>query len=130
MYKITVSNEQARVLMEACEIFSRLGIGQCDEALRRLPVEKVLGWYADMRKIKDIISPHLKSNLYVSESDETKYAWDLYQVIRHRVSWDKAIADNIISLGDKRNWSKMLGVQYDEPMNTSGLPLAKIEKSE
>jgi hypothetical protein len=52
----------------------------------------------------------------------------MYQVIRHRLSWDRAVEDGTIASPDApRDWSKMLGVNYDEPMRTGPEPLAKIE---
>jgi hypothetical protein len=52
-------------------------------------------------------------------------------VIRHRQSWDKAVAEGIVASVDApRDWSKMMGVNYDEPFRASEEPLAKVEKCE
>ena len=53
---------------------------------------------------------------------------DLHQVIRHRLSWDRAIAEGVTD-GTKREWPAMMQTWYDEPAKYSEEPLATMEKA-
>lgn len=140
-YSLEIDEEQAQVLKLACEIFARLGIGQFHQALENLPIDwkKAYSqdWNEDLLLIGKILSKHTQWNvdgwsksLGIHNARETsKIAWDLYQVIRHRLSWDRAITEKFIeNENSPRNWSDMMGVDYDEPLKVSGKLLAKIKK--
>ena len=73
---------------------------------------------------------HSNLGIYNDEvRPEAKSAWDLYQVIRHRLAWDNAVAEGVIDSPDApRNWTAMLGVHYDKPMTSSAEPLAEIRR--
>lgn len=142
-YTLTVTETQAQVLIQALEVMARLGIGQFRDALDLLPMQEFRppGWHEDMEAIGRILSKHTiggveghRISLGISHADtspQAKSAWDMYQVIRHRLSWDRAVWDGTIDSPDApRDWSKMLGVHYDEPMRTGPEPLAKIERVE
>ena len=139
-YTLHLTEEQAHVLSRACEVLARLGIGQINEGLRELPQEKDIDWtdfHDDCAAVCKIMSKHMtkridgySSNLGIHNADAgAKRAWDLHQVIRHRLSWDRAIAQGWTD-GTKRNWNEMLGVNFDEPMRVSGEELARMEKQE
>ena len=40
---------------------------------------------------------------------------DMHTQMLHRLSWDRATSEGIISPGDSRKWPDMAGVQYDDP---------------
>lgn len=48
-------------------------------------------------------------------------AWDVYQVTRHRLAWDRARADG--HTGDR---PPAWGVSFDEPLQTSPEPLPQM----
>lgn len=135
-YVLTVSESQARVLSLACELAARIGIGQWREILEWLPIKHNLD-EAERRTIDAILSKHMvhgidgwSQSLSINSPDtdeQARRAWDLYQVIRHRLAWDRAITEGIVKPGEPRNWSKMMGVHYDEPMRTAPEMLAKME---
>ena len=140
-YTISLTDAQAQVLSTACEILARLGIGQYDDALRHLPQRDGIDWGAwhdDMRTIGEMLSRHMVNGIdgyrsslginHAKTSDESQVAWDMYQVIRHRLAWDRAIAAGITD-GTVRDWSQMMGVHYDKPMKSSAEPLAQINKT-
>ena len=142
-YTLTVTETQAQVLIQALEVMARLGIGQFRDALDMLPLKehRPPGWNADVDAIGRILSKYMiggvegyRSSLGISNeatSPLAKSAWDMYQVIRHRLSWDRAVEDGTIASVDApRDWSKMFGVHYDSPMRTGPEPLAKIERVE
>jgi len=47
-------------------------------------------------------------------------------VIRHRLSWDRAYESGQIEKGERRNWSIMMGVNFDEPLKMGDEQLAVI----
>jgi hypothetical protein len=62
-------------------------------------------------------------------SERAKTAWDLYQAIRYRLAWDGAVAHGVIQNANaRRKWPEMMGVHYDEPMQTGKEPIAKVEE--
>lgn len=143
MYRIDLTPEQARVLSQALEVFARLGIGQFRDALRFLPLDRTQGsppsgWSHTLDEIGQMLAPFMvhwvdgwsrSLGIASQDTDEgAKIAWDLYQVVRHRIAWDDAVADGTTH-GDKRKWPEMMGVQYDEPLKCSGQPLAIIRRT-
>ena len=140
-YTLTITERQARVLSMACEVLARLGVGQFKDALEHLPLRTQnldwSAWHDDMEQISRILSKHMpggidgiRSSTGISNADEeARTAWDLHAVIRHRLAWDRAIAEGVTD-GTKREWPAMMQVSYDEPMKYSEEPLAKMEKAE
>jgi hypothetical protein len=120
-YTLTLTARQAAEISHACEILARLRMAQLDMALRELPLEGYLD-YDLQRAIEHQITPHLKQDR--RRGDEI--AWDLYQVIRHRLAWDAAIEEGQIEKGERRKWPEMMGVCFDEPMKKGDEPLAVI----
>ena len=139
-YTITVTDKQARTLSMACEVLARLGMGQFKDAMDHLPRDihpsRVFEWHEDMEEISRILSRHMqggidgiRSSTGIYNSDEdTRIACDLHEVIRHRLAWDRAIAEGITD-GTERKWPEMMQITYDDPMKYSDEPLAKMEKA-
>ena len=138
-YTLTVTTAQAETLILATEILARLGIGQFRDALERLPTREFMpdGWHEDMDSIGKILSRHMiggidgyYSNLGIHHKDvrePSRIAWDLYQVLRHRLAWDRAAKEGIVeSANAQRKWPEMMQVHYDEPMKVSDQPLALV----
>lgn len=124
-YTLTLTARQAAEISSACEILARLQMGQIDMALRELPLASYLD-YDKQRMIESILLPLYDDG----KKRHGTIAWDLYQVVRHRLAWDRAVDRGEIEPGERRNWSKMMGVCYDEPMQWGGETLARIEKAE
>ena len=135
-YTLTLSATQMHVLSRAAEVIARLGIGQIPDALRELPTRdgiELSAWHDDCEAVCKIMSKHMPhsidgfhSSLGIHNAgNSTRIAWDLHQVMRHRLSWDRAIAAGHTD-GTTRNWSEMLGVSYDEPSRTCQEPLALV----
>ncbi|EWC39608.1 hypothetical protein [Stutzerimonas stutzeri] len=130
-YTITVTERQAAELQEACELLARIKIGQIDHAIERLPgfydrrdLEQVHATRHEIQRLANTLMPE------ATKRREDGVAWDLYQVIRHRLSWDRAHDKGVIQPGEPRKWPEMMGVSYDEPLAMSGLPLATIKEIE
>lgn len=138
-YKLKITEDQAYVLSAACELFARLGMGQIRNIVDFLPLNCD---YEDRHAFEDALSSLYKmisargidgwrSSLGIQSEDVTigaKRAWELYEVIRHRLSWDMADREGWINPDGRRNWNKMMGVNFDEPHGITGEGLAKMEQ--
>jgi hypothetical protein len=127
-YRITLTIEQITIIQQALEIYARLGTGQIDMALDQLPLDgdnKFIFPHIAAAEIHKIISHHTKdhvdgwrSSLGIASdkvSTWSQVAWEMYTAMRHKTSWDQAIKDGLTDSYGNRNWSKMLGVCYDDP---------------
>ena len=141
-YQLTVTEEQAKTIQVACELLARIQGGQVLEVFEHLPLRKDIDWGV-YHEIKDELTKRMpeilkdgingwNSHFGVGHPDLPKshdIAWDLYQVVRYRLSWDYAIGQGWVDdYQSSRKWDKMLGVSYDEPMKFGSEPLAVIEK--
>jgi hypothetical protein len=122
-YQLKISQKQAQTIQTACEMLARLNMGQVNivfsDCFIRLPVEKL----EDLREKAKEIELLLKlSNIFQNLPEESKIAWDLNQVIRHKVSHDIADEEKIPMV---KRWT----VNYDDPLKSCSEPLAKIEKT-
>lgn len=141
-FTLTLSEKQAQTISTACELMSRIQGGNIREAFNHLPLKKDIDWevYHEIRddltkRMPEILMDGVDGygslfgvgNTKLPESHDI--AWDLYQVIRHHLSWQKAVEDGIVeSMDSPREFLKMMGVNYDTPMNFGCEPLAKMEK--
>ena len=133
-YTMTLNETQAGTVQIACEVLARLGIGQFRDALEQLPTTEFVpdGWHEDMAAVENILRRHMQPNgktpNQISTREQHQTAWDLYTLVRHRLSWDRAIDEGRIKPGEPRKWPEMMTVNYDDPHHTSKQPLAKIEE--
>lgn len=133
-YKLTITEHQASVINRALDFYSRMLIGQVREIKNVYKMERNFNDLPDhdqadeaIEKVRELYFPGHPSNgsfgIYSPEvPDSARIAWDIQQVIRHRIAWRRA--------GDpsERDWSTMTGVTYDEPMKSSSKEdLPKIE---
>jgi hypothetical protein len=140
-FTLTLSEKQAQTISTACELLSRIQSGQILEAFGHLPLKKDIDWgvYHEIRddltkRMPEIFMDGIDGygsflgvgNTKLPESRDI--AWDLYQVIRHHLSWQKAVEDGIVeSMDSPREFLKMMGVNYDTPMKFGCESLAKME---
>ena len=130
-YTLTINKEQARVIREALEVYSRLKHGQISD-LRNLFMDRwcepngSFNWSSEylFDELKRVIFPDLEKNASYGVGNkvypESSVAWDVMQVLRHRLAWDRLKDEG----KDKpEHW----GVHYNEPMRFGSEPLAHIE---
>lgn len=128
-YTMHINAAQAQVISTACEVLARLGMGQFRDALEHLPlIDKFPpGWHEDMDAIAHILKKHTTDMVGVGgyhsigghkTSEESKTAWDLYQVVRHRLAWDANPVGN------------PMRVDLHNPRKTGPHPLAFLEKTQ
>jgi len=103
-YRLEIDEEQARTLSRACELLSRVHSGQLDEVANVLltagglangsphAVADIVGLREGLRTLGPLVTgmpananPGIRSP---GISDEARTAYDLHQVLRHRLAWD------------------------------------------
>ena len=148
-YQIELDAEQLKILQQACELVSRLGTGQWRTMLDYLPIKKYLtdaefdweSYHKDVDTIGKILAKYTTDHVdgWTSSlgiynknlKEHVNIAWDLYQVFRQRLAWDRAHDNGEIESNEinqnKRNWKVQLGVDFDEPMQSSKIPFAKVK---
>ncbi len=142
-YTVTLTERQLQVLSNMSEIVSRAGMGQVEDVLECLPLKPASEmdfeqWHEDVRLITSILSKHtvepVSNGRFLGIQNEkvpesARIAWDMYQVFRHRLGWDRAVEHGLIeSIHSPRNWSQMMTVNYDDPMQSSKEPLPDVER--
>lgn len=136
-YTLTLNEEQAQIISKALDMYSRIGIGQLEtvidhpEIIKRIfdgsaQVESFPSARNLMYPAKKILfgyDTNASAGIYSREVlDCNRVAWDIKKVIDHRISWDKA------GNPPERNWSTMMGVSYDDPSQSSEIPLPEFKK--
>jgi len=118
-------------MCEALEIYSRLKHGQIHE-LRELFRDRwcapnsPFNWDNEwiFTALKSIVFPELDRNASYGVGNkvypESSVAWDVMQVLRHRLAWDRLKAEG-------KDKPEHYGVQYNPPMRFGSEPLAQIE---
>lgn len=131
LYTVTLTGHQLGLISNACDAIARAGTGQFRDSLEHMPTKEVYpsGYHEALDDIGKILAPFMihqvdgwRSSLGImSEDVKPRYRelFDLHQVIRHQLSWDRADGDKDAST---------FGVSFDEPWPTSDLPLIKISK--
>lgn len=141
-YTLTITEKQARVLQEATDLLQRVQLGQWREIEDNLPLKKPVDYEElrnDFQIIGAILSKHMINNVdgYSSSlgignenlPESNGILYDLHCVIRHKLSWERAVEEGIIeSETSERKWPEMMTVNYDPPMKWGTEPFAKMER--
>lgn len=123
-YRLTINEKQADLIVRALEFYERVGgLGQLEVVTEpwifRCGADKLEDARRALAQAKSYLTGfgHGASyGIYSPEvPDEHRVAYDLQQVIRHRLAWDRT------PLGG-------MGVWFDEPHQTSQVALAEIEQ--
>lgn len=122
-YVLELSERQAQVLSQAAELYARLGMGQFDKLDRffwkpQKSLDQARTYLDALRMIKNgsvNAHPSLRS---AEVDDDYRVLYDLHQVIRHRLAWDR-----------EPQPQGLRGVSYDDPYQMSkDEPLARIDE--
>lgn len=136
-YTVTLTGRQLALLADAIDVVSRLGIGQWRDSFNHLPTKEVCatGWHEMLDEVGQLVAPFLKHNVdgwsshlgihHRDVNNRYRELYDIHQVFRHKLSWDRLEARKLSGEGITA-WSSM-GVSFDEPFNTSGEELIIIE---
>ena len=141
-YTLTITEKQAWALQEATDLLQRVQLGQWREIEDNLPLQKPIDYEElrnDLQIIGALLSKHMVNNIdgYASSlgighkdlPESNGILYDLHCVIRNKLSWERAVEQNIIESEDSpRKWPEMMGVNFDPPMKWGNEPLAKMER--
>ena len=134
-YQLTISATQAKSIESACDLLARIMIGQSAEIARHLPLTDKANQWELGRAIEAMTKPccnlQMNSSYGVGFSEQADLLIDLVEVIRHKLAWDAARAENLLTPSGGRDHATMGGVCYDAPMQWArNCPLARIEAAE
>jgi hypothetical protein len=127
-YHLHMNEKQAQIIIHALDLYSRIGMGQLEEVVTILR-QNINGSNKDtLGKLEEVGRLIREASSYWmggagsyyginSEqiSDSFRIAWDLQQVVRYRLAWD-------------RNPEGGIQVIFDDPIQTSKEPFALITK--
>ena len=126
-YKLVISEKQAKVIIQALDLFSMVGTAQFEELLNHPQWrKKVLTDPTDNNVCKTLLSEAKRvltgfsqnasySVLDGKVSEENRIAYDILQVVRYKLAWDK-------------NPKGGMQIDFDKPSPLSEEPLPEIEK--
>lgn len=96
-YVLELSEAQAELVSRAVELYARLGLGQFHLVLDRFFSWK--GKESESARARPLLQalatirngdPHSHPGIHSKEiSDDYRVCFDLYQVVRHRLAWDR-----------------------------------------
>lgn len=133
-YHIELTEKQLQALNAACEVCARFKVGQPGIAVDMLAITdgagRSINSYALEHQLDALIKPLMGLDMNASfgagQFDDADVLFDLHEVLRHRLAWDKAVADGLTLPGLPRKWPEMMTVNYDEPMHWGTEPLATV----
>jgi len=128
--KLVMDEKTASILSRACEMIARCGMGQFKDLFEMLSPE--MHWddlVALENRLKEKLIPNLSPFSYNSilsskVSVESKIAWSAYQHLRRELAYMRDGKDWRV---DKREFTMMMTVDYDEPFNAQEFT-TEIEK--
>lgn len=141
-YNLQVTEKQLQAISIACELLARIQGGQIREAFEHLPLKKGVDWEV-YHEIQDELTKRMPEILkdgingwsssfglgHPDLPESHDIAWDLYQVARHQLAWQRAIEEGMVeSMDSERKFPEMMYVSFDPPRRYASVPLAKIER--
>lgn len=128
--QLEMNANQASIIIKALDLYSRLGIGQIDEIKttmdvtfrRRDPLNNA-EVDSHLTALKELYFPELRGKSYYGifcgkAPEKSKIAWDLIQVIRYAMAWERSPSGGFT-------------VDFGEPIKSSlkeDLAIAKIKR--
>lgn len=122
-YKLTINENQAKTISFALDFYSRIAAGQFEEIVDRFywrnvkdndELNKATELFTDLKCLLTGLQRN-QPNMGFNISEEAKIAYDLHQVIRHRLAKDNPDEHHKYS------------VDFDTPRKISKEALAEIE---
>lgn len=121
-WQLTINHNQALTLIQALDLYSRIFMGQIEEITRygkallpAVPSGELAEWFNNIKAkmFPELPSGHAYHGIHSPEIDDVaRVAWDLQQVIRHRVSWDTENTND-------NDQYRFRGVNFDPPLRSS-----------
>jgi len=122
-YTLTINKKQAEVLIAALDLYTRIGIGQFEEIVNvydraaKLPLVIRDGMRNGFDFVKQLVGHPTNGSYGIHHQDvddDFRVSYDVKQVIRNRLAWDRAPKGG-------------MQVDFDEPRAIGIEPLATIE---
>ena len=140
-YTLTITEKQARALMDATDLLQRVQIGQWREIEDNLPLQKPIDYQElrdDFQIIGAILSKHMIDNIDGGASslgvghpefpESNGILYDLHRVIRRKLSVERAVEQGIIENENVSRNKMPITVDFDTIMMWGNEPLAKLER--
>jgi hypothetical protein len=140
-YTLTITEKQARALMDATDLLQRVQLGQWREIEDNLPLQKPIDYQElrdDFQIIGAILSKHMIDNIDGGASslgvghpelpESNGILYDLHRVIRRKLSVERAVENGIIENENVSRNEMPITVDFDTIMMWGTEPLAKIER--
>ena len=140
-YTLTITEKQARALMDATDLLQRVQIGQWREIEDNLPLQKPIDYQElrdDFQIIGAILSKHMIDNIDGGASslgvghpdlpESNGILYDLHRVIRRKLSVERAVENGIIENENVSRNEMPITVDFDTIMMWGNEPLAKLER--
>ena len=140
-YNLTITEKQARALMDATDLLQRVQIGQWREIQDNLPLQKPIDYQElrdDFQIIGAILSKHMIDNIDGGASslgvghpelpESNGILYDLHRVIRRKLSVERAVEQGIIENENVSRNKMPITVDFDTIMMWGNEPLAKLER--
>lgn len=119
-FEANMSEEEAKLLCKSLDTFSRVGLGQIDNAVENiffnLVFQSTSFEYQDRLRslcdrLKFLLTGHPANGSYgigsSAISDDFRIAFDIQQVLRHKMAWDKNPKGGIqVDYHDPMQWGK------------------------
>ena len=142
-YTLTITEKQARALMDATDLLQRVQIGQWREIEDNLPLQKPIDYQElrdDFQIIGAILSKHMIDNIDGGASslgvghpdlpESNGILYDLHRVIRRKLSVERAVEQGIIENENVSRNKMPITVDFDTIMMWGNEKLATIERIE
>ena len=140
-YTLTITEKQARALMDATDLLQRVQIGQWREIEDNLPLQKPIDYQElrdDFQIIGAILSKHMIDNIDGGASslgvghpelpESNGILYDLHRVIRRKLSVERAVEQGIIENENVSRNKMPITVDFDTIMMWGNEKLATIER--
>jgi hypothetical protein len=140
-YTLTITEKQARALMDATDLLQRVQLGQFREIEDNLPLQKPIDYQElrdDFQIIGALLSKHMIDNIDGNASslgvghpdlpESNGILYDLHRVIRRKLSVERAVEKGIIENENVSRNEMPITVDFDTIMSWGTEPLAKMER--
>lgn len=124
-YTLTVTERTLRTISEACDLMSRVGMGQLEYVADHAPCRETenRSGYRDLRdKLRELRSlatglPGGQYQAMHATSPEARICYGVHQVIRHQLAWERKPEGDIY-------------VDFDTPRQIVDEPLPELRREE
>jgi hypothetical protein len=128
VYNLRLTEEQCRVILKSAEFYGRLALGQIKTAIdvyygfrnkvggHTVQLDRYNYHCGELKSALTGLNANESYGIFNKEVDDSaRVAWDIQQVVRHRLAWDRTPEGGYT-------------VDFGTPMKSSQEPLPSIEE--